>query len=334
LAKKEFTHRERVENCLAGADLDRPPVALWRHFPVDDQTPEGLAAITLDFQRRYDFDLVKVSPASSFCTKDWGVQDEWRGAIEGTREYTRRAVQRAEDWSQLPLLDPHQGALGATLDSLRKITAGLSPDVPVIQTVFSPLMQAKYLVGPQELLVQLRRDPDAIHQGLKTVAESTRRFVEAALQTGIAGIFYAVQFATFELLSVEEYQSFGRTYDLQVLEAAQEGWLNMLHLHGDEVMFDVFVDYPVQVINWHDRDTYPSLREARAKFSGALCGGLQRERTMVLGIPDHVTAEAQDAIEQTGGRGFILGTGCVLPIIAPHANILAARRSVERGIGE
>jgi uroporphyrinogen decarboxylase len=108
----------------------------------------------------------------------------------------------------------------------------------------------------------------------------------------------------------------------------------MLHLHGDEVMFGEFVDYPVQVINWHDRDTYPSLREARAKFPGTLCGGLQRERTMVLGTPDQVTAEARDAIEQTGGHRFILGTGCVLPIIAPNANIMAARRSVEKGIGE
>jgi uroporphyrinogen decarboxylase len=334
LAKNEYTYRERIEACLAGKDLDRPPVALWRHFPVDDQTPEGLAAITLDFQRRYDFDLVKVSPASSFCTRDWGVQDEWRGATEGTREYTRRAVQRAEDWSRLPVLDPRQGALGATLDGLRRVTTALGPDVPVIQTVFSPLMQAKYLVGPQELLVQLRRDPEAVHAGLKTVAETTRRFVEAALQTGIAGIFYAVQFASFELLSVEEFRSFGRAYDLQVLESAQGGWLNMLHLHGDEVMFDEFMDYPMQVINWHDRDTYPSLREARAKFSGTLCGGLQRERTMVLGTPDQVAAEARDAIEQTGGRRFILGTGCVLPIIAPNANIMAARQSVEKGIGE
>ena len=334
MAKKGYTHRERIENCLAGGDLDRPPVALWRHFPVDDQTPGGLAAITLDFQRRYDFDLVKVTPASSFCTKDWGVLDEWRGAGEGTRDFTRRAVNRVEDWSRLPLLDPYRGALGATLESLRRITSELGPQVPVIQTIFSPLMQAKYLVGPEELLVHLRRAPEAVHEGLKTVAESTHSFIEAALQTGIAGVFYAVQFASFELLSKEEYRNFGRRYDLQVLEAAQGSWLNMLHLHGNEVMFDEFIDDPVGVLNWHDRDTFPSLREAKGKFPGTLCGGLQRQRTMVLGSPEKVAAEARDAIEQTGGQRFILGTGCVLPIIAPNANIMAARRSVEKGVGE
>ncbi len=38
-----MNYRERMENCLAAEDTDRPPVALWRHFPVDDQTPGGLA---------------------------------------------------------------------------------------------------------------------------------------------------------------------------------------------------------------------------------------------------------------------------------------------------
>ncbi len=81
-----LSHKERMGACLKdNPALDRPPVALWRHFPVDDQSPEGLAAAVLDFQSRYDFDLVKVTPASSFCLKDWGVDDVWEGSPEGTR---------------------------------------------------------------------------------------------------------------------------------------------------------------------------------------------------------------------------------------------------------
>ncbi|HBY07699.1 MAG TPA: uroporphyrinogen decarboxylase, partial [Chloroflexi bacterium] len=74
------THRQRLETCLSGQIPDRTPVALWRHFPVDDQTPAGLAAATLNFQHNFDFDLVKVTPSSSFCLRDWGIGDEWRGA--------------------------------------------------------------------------------------------------------------------------------------------------------------------------------------------------------------------------------------------------------------
>jgi uroporphyrinogen decarboxylase len=324
-----MNHLERLQACVGGGPIDHPPVALWRHFPVDDQTPQDLAAAALAFQRAYDFDLVKLTPASSFCLKDWGAQDEWRGSSEGTREYIHYVIQQPEDWERLPVLDPLKGFLGEQLTCLRLLIGELGSEVPVLQTIFNPLAQAKNLAGKNHLLVHIRSHPDAVHAGLKTIAETTRRFIEEASKAGIAGLFYATQHAQLGLLSIDEYQSFGTFYDLQLLEASQDLWLNMLHLHGEEVMFDQLSNYPVASINWHDRETYPSLKQAQERYSGVVCGGLQREQTMVLGTPEQVLAEARQAIQATQGRKFILGTGCVLPIIAPHGNILAARRSVE-----
>lgn len=324
-----LTHRERLERCLSNANPDRPPVALWRHFPVDDQTPEGLAAATVHFQQVYDFDFVKITPASSFCLKDWGVLDEWRGNPEGTRDYTRRVIQFPEDWRRLRVLDPSQGNLAAQLEAVRQILSALGQETPVIQTVFSPLAQAKNLAGADRLIVHLRQYPDAVLEGLRIIAESTRRFLEALLPLGISGVFYAVQHARYTLLSREEYARFGRPFDLQVLEPAQELWFNMLHLHGHDIFFDDFLDYPVQAINWHDLETTPSLAEAQRTFSGVVCGGLRQWDTMVLGTPDDVAREALAAIESTNGRRFILGTGCVTPITAPHGNLRQARNVVE-----
>jgi uroporphyrinogen decarboxylase len=314
---------------LGGDTPDRIPIAFWRHFPVDDQTPDRLARAVLDYQSTYDFDLVKVTPSSSYCLLDWGVEDVWRGNPEGTREYVRRVIQSPDDWLRLSVLDPFKGVLGDQLTCLKLVCGELGHSVPVLQTIFNPLAQAKNLVGGQKLLVHLRLYPDAVCEGLKTIVESTRRFIEAASKTGIAGIFYAVQHASYRLLSEEEYKEFGRKYDLQVLEAIDKLWVNMLHLHGEDVMFPLFIDYPIQVINWHDRETFPGLSEARAVYSGVLCGGLQRERTMVLGTPEQVCAEANDAVLAAQGKRFILGTGCVLPVTTPRANIIAARRSCE-----
>jgi uroporphyrinogen decarboxylase len=130
-----LSHRERLQACLENdSALDRPPVALWRHFPVDDQAPETLAAAALDFQHHYDFDLVKVTPASSFCLKDWGVEDAWEGNTEGTREYTKHVIQSPKDWEHLPLLDPLKAPhLSGQLTCLRLIRRGLGPEVPMIQ---------------------------------------------------------------------------------------------------------------------------------------------------------------------------------------------------------
>jgi uroporphyrinogen decarboxylase len=91
------SHRQRIETCLSGERPDRVPFALWRHFPVDDQTPDGLAAACSHFQKSYDFDLMKVTPSSSFCLTDWGVKDDWKGNPEGTREYVDRVVRKADE---------------------------------------------------------------------------------------------------------------------------------------------------------------------------------------------------------------------------------------------
>jgi uroporphyrinogen decarboxylase len=326
---EEMTKRERLEAAIAGREVDRPPVALWRHWPGDDQTPEGLSDATVRFQREFDLDFVKVTPASSFCLRDWGARDEWHGNVEGTRDYTSRPVRDPEDWARLQVLDPRQGALGAQLRCLEQIGAALGEDVPFIQTVFAPLAQAKNLAGQEGLILHLRRHPDALRAGLESIAETTVRFVEEAKTRGVAGIFYAVQHAQYGLLSEEEFRTFCRPYDLDILGAAKGMWLNVVHLHGAAVMFEPVLDYPAQVLNWHDREAGPSLAQGQVRFPGAVCGGLARWETMVRGTPAQVRAEAADALAQTGGRRLILGTGCVVPIVAPGGNFRAARRAVE-----
>jgi uroporphyrinogen decarboxylase len=323
------SHRARLETCLCGEKPDRPPVALWRHFPVDDQNPQSLAAAISNFQRTYDFDFIKVTPASSYTTRDWGTQDKWTGNPEGTRDFLEPVIQRFDDWSTLKKLDPRKGWLGKALDALKALAKEYSPDVPFIQTIFSPLAQAKNLVGRDRLIYHLRSCPEALHIGLRTITEVTIDFITEARKTGIDGIFYAVQHAQYRLLSEPEFATFGRFYDLQVLDAVRDLWLNVGHIHGENIMFDQVCDYPVAVLNWHDRETAPTLAEAQHRFEGVVCGGLRQWETLVLGDPKQVTREAQEAIEQTGGVRFILGTGCVVPIIAPHGNLLAARRAVD-----
>ncbi len=321
-------HTERIQAAIKGEIIDRPPVALWRHFPVDDQSPETLADAHLHYQQDYDFDLVKVTPASSFCLKDWGVDDEWVGSTEGTRGYIKRVISNPRDWEALPVLQPTSPHLARQLECLRLIRASLHQDTPLLQTIFSPLAQAKNLAGNALLLEHLRHHPSAVMKGLKTIAETTRLFIEAARATGIDGIFYAIQHAQRQFLSYEEYKLFGLIYDRETIEPAQSLWCNMLHLHGQEIHFELAAELSFQIVNWHDRESYPSLAEAQTLFSGVMCGGM-RQDTLVYRDRSEVQKEAADAIQQTGGKRFLLGTGCVVPVIASHGNILAARKSVE-----
>lgn len=325
-----MNHRQRLEACLSGNPVDRPPVSLWRHFPVDDQDPDSLARSVLFFQQTYDFDFVKITPASSFCVKDYGVLDEWRGNPEGTRDYTFRPVKLPDDWKTLKVLDPFDGSLGSQLECIRLIKQALSETTPVIQTIFNPLSQAKNLAGQETLLLHIRQHPEAVMTGLQTITESTIRFIKECTRLGIDGIFFAIQHAQSSLLSPEEYDRFVTPFDTEILEQVSPLWLNVAHLHGKDLLLDRVRLNNIAVLNWHDQETSPSLSEAKLIFKGAVCGGLRQWETLVYSTPQKVETEANTAIEMTGGSRFILGTGCVLPIIAPHSNILAARNIVER----
>ncbi|MCE1254467.1 MAG: uroporphyrinogen decarboxylase [Anaerolineae bacterium] len=320
----QLTHRQLIEKCLNNEVLPRTPVALWQHFPVDDQSADNLLAATVNFQQRFDFDLIKVSPSSSFCLKGWGSEDKWTGNPEGSREYVKFPIMNPEDWKKITPLSPKSGQMAGQLSVLDGLVKTFAKDTPIIQTIFSPLSQAKNLIGRDRLIAQLRLHPEAVHSALKVITQTTINFIEEAAKTGIDGIFYAIQQAQYGLLTEDEFKSFAMPYDLLVLETVQNLWFNMLHLHGDNVMFDIVSSYPVQVINWHDRQTQPSLAEAQKKYKGTVCGGLKQWETMAYGTSEDVKLEAADAIQSTSGRRFILGTGCVMPVIAPYGNIMAA----------
>lgn len=321
--------RPRLETLIAGERADRPGVALWRHWPGDDQLPEELARSTIDWQRQFDFDFVKVTPDSNFCVGGWGADSRWLGGDEGSRVYVSYPVRSADDWLRLAPQDPTAGRLGGQVRCLEMVGRELGAETPFIQTIFSPTAQLKYLAGSERALADLRHHADAVHAALRTITETTLRFLEAIRPTGVAGIFFAVQLAAPGHLTPAEYEHFGRPYDLEILDAARQlFWFNLLHLHGANAYFDAFGDYPVQALNWHDREGAPDLAAGRARFGGALVGGLRQRETMQLGSPDEVRAEAADAIAQTDGRGFILATGCVTMVTTPLANIRAARQAV------
>ena len=327
-----LSHRERLQATLRGEKTAQLPIALWRHFPVDDQSPQRLAAATLSYQRVYDFDLVKVTPSSSHFCKDWGIMDQWKGNPEGTRRYTNTVIQKPGDWEKLPLLEPDAPHLAGLITGLRLIRAELGFETPMLQTIFSPLAQAKNLVGKENIVTHIRKYPEAVLKGLETIAETTNRFIEVMLSDkniSLDGIFFSVQHAQASLLTPEEYDLLGLPFDKISIEPAADLWCNLLHLHGQDLYFNQVIDETAlgsyfPIINWHDRDTPPTLEKARLQSKHIFCGGLSR-KTMNLGTPKDIKKEAEDALSQTKGINFILGTGCVVPITAPHGNLIAAK---------
>jgi len=316
-------HWSLIEAAIAGQPAERVPVALWRHFPLDDQDPGKLAARTLEWQKKWDFDLVKFMPSGTYSVEDWGAKSVYEGAANGARAVSAPGVRSPEDWRRLPRLDAKKGVLGAQNAALARAAQELGGAVPILQTVFSPLTTARKLAG-EAVLEHLRSNPAALEAGLRTITDTTIDFSLAALAAGAHGLFFATQLATTDVLTADEYARFGKRFDLEVLSAIKgKTKINMLHLHGENVMFDLLAGYPVQMINWHDRLTAPSLKDAVSRFKGALVGGVEERGLLVAGPVQAIRAQVRDAIEQTGSRRLVLGPGCVAAIAAPEHNIQA-----------
>jgi uroporphyrinogen decarboxylase len=299
---------DRIRATLEGRRPDRPAYSYWTHFPAIDLDPSAIAAATIEFARALDLDFVKAMPNGLYCVEDWGVVPDFSAiAGGGAAKVLRAAVERPEDWRRIRRLDPKAGALGRELDHLRRLVAALGRDVPVIATTFSPLTIAKKL-GENVLHEHVEAHPQTVLDALSEIAATVAAFSEAAIELGCAGVFFAVQDAT-SALGAARYRRFGAPFDALALAGASAGWFNVLHMHGDDVLFDLLAAYPVAALNWHVGETEPSIAGYRAGGGDkAVVGGLRR---MAITRADRA-ALAADLNAALAARGVIVAPGCVI----------------------
>ena len=324
-----MTKRERVLSAIRRGPVDRPPVSFWRHVPEVDHTAAGLAEAMLAFQRRWDLDFIKVMSSGVYCVEDWGCRVAYLGSPNGAKQCTEHAVKTRADWARIGPLDPAAGALGRELEAVRMIARGRSDDAPVLHTLFSPLTVARKLAGDR-LVEDLRAEPAAVEPALDAIADTMARHARAAFEAGADGLFFATQTMTPEVLTAEEAARFELPRMRRILDAvADRSTLTLLHAHGRDIYFDQAAALPVHALNWHDRLTAPRLGDGHRRFAGAVVGGLSEGRTLQVGPPDAVAVEVRDAIAQTGGRGLIIGPGCVLPLSTPDEHLAAVVTAVK-----
>jgi uroporphyrinogen decarboxylase len=324
-----MTKRERVLATRSAGAVDRPPVAFWRHVPDVDHTARGLADAMLAFHRRFDLDLIKVMSSGVYCVEDWGCRVAYTGSPNGAKQCVEHAVKTTGDWARIKPIDTGAGALGRELEAVRLIARGRPDDAPILHTVFSPLTIARKL-GGDRLLGDLRSESGAVLPALEAITETMVRYAGATLDAGADGLFFATQTASADVLTEDEYVRFGMPLDRRVLEAiAGRSAFTLLHIHGRDIHFDRLAAVPVHAINWHDRLTPPSLADARARFPGALVGGLNEGHTLVKGPASAAADEARDAVSQARGRGVIVAPGCVLPLATPDDALDAVVQAVK-----
>ncbi len=146
-----MTGRERVQAAIEMGVADRPPVGAWGHTYREEWSPAALAAITVERARQFGWDFVKFQPrASSFAEAFGSVYKPAGHRLKGP-VLVSPAVPDLESWRNVRVVSPK--ALDDQVESIGIVVRELGSDVPVIQTVFSPITVAGYLVGKSQARV-------------------------------------------------------------------------------------------------------------------------------------------------------------------------------------
>jgi uroporphyrinogen decarboxylase len=323
--------RERVEAALGMGVADRPPVGAWGHTYREEWSPADLAAITIERARQFGWDFVKFQPrASSFAEAFGSVYKPAGHRLKGP-VMVSAAVPDLEAWRSVRLANPK--VLEEQAESLGQVARELGPGVPVLQTVFSPLTVAGYLVGKSKSRVvrELRRQPELVRPVLDKIADAMVDFSRRSIKAGAAGIFYAISgYASKDAMPEAVYREVVLPFDLAVLDRLpREAWFNAVHLCGSNLNFGLARDLPAQAVSWsiHNQST-PSLAEGRAASGRAVMGGLGQRASLLYGPPAEIEAEVRRAIAETGGRGLLLAPGCSVPPRARDINLATMAAAV------
>ncbi len=304
--------QERILATIHGNQVDVVPYSMWYHFGTQFLPGDKAAEVVIAFYERYDVDFLKVMNDYAYPLPD-GLD----------------RIRSIDDWKRLKPVKPTEGGFVEQLKLLNVVANHLKGKAFFVDTVFDPFYVAQR-TAKKIVFDLLRSHPQEFKTGLEVITESLRNYVKAVLDVGAAGIFLAVNGASTDLFTREEFREFVKPYSLQVLDAVKDNSVfNIAHIHGENLMFDEITDYPVHALSWEHLHTSPSLAKARKMTDVCFIGGIDEHLTSMF-HPDDLEAQIRTALRETNGKKFILGPGCSLPPEMPVEQIDIIYRAIRK----
>lgn len=338
-----WNSKERFLAVLSGETADRPPISAWGHFVGREENAKDLAEATLEFQKKYEWDFVKINPRATIFGEAWGNVSDFNQYIGDVPKINQYIIHEPHELDSIQEITTETGAFGEQLEVTRRIKEGLGEETPILQTLFSPLAIVEYLCGHRTVASNrsaarhlsplpdlIENHSELLHRALGNITNTLGAYIKNAIQAGADGFFYAVLgLARNGFLTEEEYEKFGKPYDLLILEAAQGSSL-LMHTCGPESNPARFKDYPVHALHWADHaEGNPTLRESITwKNNKCLMGGVDeelfKEEDMTL-----VEKAAEKTIQSLKGVPFILAPGCGLPVGTKETALKRFRKVID-----
>jgi uroporphyrinogen decarboxylase len=289
-------------------------------------SPEKMAEALLAGYKAFGYDGIYVGWESSFdlvaeamgCTL-WVPED-------GIPTVTERVLNDPNDLGKVRVADPERdGRIPLHLRAVELVRKEAGGDVPIFRYVPGPFTLAGLLRGQQKFFLDLMRNPGLARDILNPATESSRRFAVAAVKHGANIVVVADPLASTSVISPKMFDQFAFSCTKEVVTAiAEAGGVPSLHICGFTTpIFKRMVATGTRII---ELDYPVDLGSAKKEIGGNVCieGNVNPSQTLLGGGPEDVEKEARECIAKAGGGGgFILSSGCEVPLDAPLENVRA-----------
>jgi uroporphyrinogen decarboxylase len=302
---------ERVTNALKGEEVDRPPFSFWYHFGLQHMPARKHAEAEIDFYRAYDLDFLKV-------------MSDYPYPLPRNLE----AIETEDDWKRIEPIAPDDQCWDEQLTALSMINDAIGKEAFFIETIFSPWTTARRLARSGSLSVARQRYPETLLGAMEAIATSLAEYSKEALKRGAGGIFLSLGAASEDVMTVEEYETWGGPFDLKILEAVREATFNVLHIHGKRIHFDSVMNYQASALNWSHFATAPSLKEGKARAGKTVLGGIDEATASHVSAPE-ITEQIENTIREIGTRGLIVTPGCSVATDTREQSLRTIKTAVE-----
>ncbi|MBY8986302.1 MAG: hypothetical protein KGD65_14595 [Candidatus Lokiarchaeota archaeon] len=318
---------ELIKKAFKAEPTERVPYAIWKHFPESDKTPEGLLKAQMDFQDKFDSDIMKISISGRAFASDFGAELGGYDPASGSRIGVKYPIEKIEDWEDVKKIDVTRGEFGNQIKAMKLIHREVDGKVPTMMTVFSPLMVASQI--DPDIILHYRKDPQLIREHFKIIISAMTDFSKASLAAGADGIFLATQHFNNRLTNEERLELAFTPMKSLIEKTVKKNNFLVLHLHGDKPDYELATKLPIDAINWHDQQTTPNLSEARHIFKGGLLGGLNTESWKDITDPAEVSSRISSVYTNFNGSGLIIAPGCVIPQFISDPMIEVAVKTIQ-----
>ena len=324
---------DRIKAAIALAPVDRTPAVpqLFGHaavlagVPLQDYLRDGnlLARCQIDAMKHYGHDIV-------FGFMDFSVETEALGSVLQFRanqypEVASYVLTPASEVSALTVPDPaSSGRMPALLEAISSMRRELGDTTLVAGCVLGPMSLATQMLGIETALYLAADDPQRFERILDFSAAVAIRYGIAQIE---AGAHLPIVFDPAASPAVVPPQFFREILlpRLQRVFAAyrQAGTLaNWLNIAGPTA--GILPYYPAAGVDIANFDDYIEPQRALDLLPNTCLDGNMKSLLFVDATPDEVSAVASQLVSAFADRGgFLLSSGCEIPLEAKPENIVA-----------